>query len=65
MECIEHMGDVRMNRKDKRYLTERAELIEQLAWNIEHGVNETVKGLTVNESMRHMAGEMRSYARSA
>ena len=54
-----------MNRKDKRYLEARAELLEQLARNIETGEHRTVKGLTVNESMRHMAGEMRSYARSA
>lgn len=53
-----------MNLRDKRYLRERADLLEQIAWNIEHGIDQTVKGLTCTASLRHMAGEMRSYGRA-
>jgi hypothetical protein len=53
-----------MNAHDKRYLKERAGLLEQIAWNIEHGIKDTVKGVAAADSLRHMAGEMRSYGRA-
>ena len=51
-----------MNRKDKKYLLERADILEQYARNLERNIDGVVKTVTVPQALKNMASEMKTRA---